>query len=104
MIENEKELIFNLYFNFCILSCKNDRSKITTDLVTNHLSAFSENSSRPKLFVKQEKFSFGNVYAGEIVEHSFLVKNIGDKDLLIGDAKASCGCTVPKWPKKQIIT
>ena len=99
----KKNLFLIFILTFCILSCKNDRSKITTDLVTNHLSAFSENSSRPKLFVKEEKFSFGNVYAGEIVEHSFLVKNIGDKDLLIGDAKASCGCTVPKWPKKPLL-
>ena len=23
--------------------------------------------------------------------------------MLIGDAKASCGCTVPKWPKKPLL-
>lgn len=30
------------------------------------------------------------------------IKNTGDKPLIISDARASCGCTVPSWPREPI--
>ncbi|TNF25305.1 MAG: DUF1573 domain-containing protein, partial [Bacteroidetes bacterium] len=29
-------------------------------------------------------------------------KNTGQGDLIITDAKGSCGCTVPEWPKEPV--
>ena len=48
------------------------------------------------------EFDFGTVTEGKVVEGTFVVKNVGKTDLLITDAKASCGCTVPEWPKGAI--
>lgn len=45
---------------------------------------------------------FGTVAEGTIVETSFMIKNTGKIDLVITDAKATCGCTVPVWPKKPV--
>lgn len=45
---------------------------------------------------------FGRIQAGEVVEYSFKFKNTGSRDLLITRAEASCGCTVPDWPKAPI--
>jgi hypothetical protein len=33
----------------------------------------------------------------------FTVKNVGDEPLIIQNAKASCGCTVPSYPKEPIM-
>jgi hypothetical protein len=36
------------------------------------------------------------------VVHIFKVKNTGEKNLIIGNAFGSCGCTVPEWPKEPV--
>ena len=46
---------------------------------------------------------FGNVRQdGGNVSHVFEFTNTGDKPLVIIDAKASCGCTQPKYPQEPI--
>jgi hypothetical protein len=45
---------------------------------------------------------FGTVNEGEVVETVYKVTNSGNTDLIITDAKASCGCTVPVWPRNAI--
>jgi len=47
-------------------------------------------------------FDFGTVNEGDVVEAEFIVTNSGKTDLIITDAQASCGCTVPVWPKEAI--
>jgi len=51
---------------------------------------------------QEEEFDFGDINAGDIVTHIFKFKNSGDAPLIIESATASCGCTVPKWPKEPI--
>ena len=34
--------------------------------------------------------------------HTFTFTNTGTNPLIISNAKGSCGCTVPKWPKEPI--
>jgi len=48
------------------------------------------------------EFDFGTVDEGEKVSHSYTFKNTGDEPLILSNAKGSCGCTVPKWPKEPI--
>ncbi len=47
-------------------------------------------------------FDFGTVNDGEMVSHSYKFKNTGSEPLVLSDAKGSCGCTVPKWPREPI--
>lgn len=47
-------------------------------------------------------YDFGTVKEGDVVEGVFKVANKGKTDLVITDASASCGCTVPEWPKDAI--
>ncbi|WP_298778000.1 DUF1573 domain-containing protein [uncultured Polaribacter sp.] len=49
-----------------------------------------------------KEYDFGTVNEGEIVETTFKVTNSGKTDLVITDAKTTCGCTVPVWPKAPI--
>jgi hypothetical protein len=45
----------------------------------------------------------GKIKKNQPVEAVFKVKNTGTTPLLIMDAKASCGCTVAKFPKDPIL-
>jgi hypothetical protein len=47
-------------------------------------------------------FDFGNIMDGDKVEHVFSFQNTGKEPLIISNAKGSCGCTVPQWPKDPI--
>ena len=36
------------------------------------------------------------------MKYAFKFKNTGSEPLVISDAKGSCGCTVPDWPREPI--
>jgi hypothetical protein len=45
---------------------------------------------------------FGRIEDGEMVRTVFKFTNTGKFPLLISSAQASCGCTVPRWPREPI--
>ncbi len=45
---------------------------------------------------------FGTIKEGEVVRHVFKLTNVGEHPLIIRNARGSCGCTVPHWPKEPI--
>ncbi len=51
---------------------------------------------------EEESFDFGMVNEGDMVKHLFKFKNTGSEPLVISNAKGSCGCTVPTWPKEPV--
>ena len=56
----------------------------------------------PSFSFKEEDHDFGTITDGDIVEHIFKFTNNGDAPLIITKASATCGCTVPNWPKEPI--
>jgi hypothetical protein len=46
--------------------------------------------------------SVGKISSGEKVGMDFVFYNKGRQSLVITNAKASCGCTVPEWDKKPV--
>jgi hypothetical protein len=48
-------------------------------------------------------YNFGTITEGEKVEYNFRFKNTGKKPLIITNASASCGCTVPEKPEKPVM-
>src|SRR5690606_22524075 len=44
----------------------------------------------------KSEHDFGSISEGENVTYDFAFKNTGKSDLIITDAKGSCGCTVPE--------
>ena len=48
------------------------------------------------------EYDFGTVTSGEKVQYAYKFKNTGSEPLIISNAKGSCGCTVPDWPKEPI--
>jgi hypothetical protein len=57
----------------------------------------------PKFLFEQPDFNFGTINEGEVVQHMYKFKNIGNAPLIISKATASCGCTVPSPPKEAIL-
>lgn len=49
-----------------------------------------------------DEYDFGKVKSGEQVTHEYKFTNTGKENLIIANAKGSCGCTVPQWPKEPI--
>jgi hypothetical protein len=56
----------------------------------------------PAITFEKQLHDFGKVTLGEVLEYSFKLTNTGGSDLIIYKAEASCGCTVPEWPKEPI--
>ncbi|MBK6952738.1 MAG: DUF1573 domain-containing protein [Crocinitomicaceae bacterium] len=51
----------------------------------------------------ETKHDFGNVFYPSENKYTFKFKNTGKAPLIIKDAKASCGCTVPNKPEEPIM-
>ncbi len=51
---------------------------------------------------EETKFDFGTMQEGEKVEHVFTFTNTSINPLTITNARGSCGCTVPEWPREPI--
>jgi hypothetical protein len=47
--------------------------------------------------------TIGKIMSGEKAGMDFVFFNAGKKSLIILDAKASCGCTVPEWDKNPVL-
>ncbi|MFI0426502.1 MAG: DUF1573 domain-containing protein [Flavobacterium sp.] len=56
----------------------------------------------PKVKLDKLVHDFGTINEGDKVETEFIVTNDGEADLVIAEAKGSCGCTVPQPPKDPI--
>jgi len=50
----------------------------------------------------ESTYDFGEVMEGEKVNHKYTFTNTGSEPLIISNAKGSCGCTVPNWPRTPI--
>ncbi|HLA55907.1 MAG TPA: DUF1573 domain-containing protein [Flavobacterium sp.] len=56
----------------------------------------------PVMTFAHTEHDFGMINAGDKVTYTFDFKNTGEADLLISDAKGSCGCTIPEYPKEPV--
>jgi hypothetical protein len=62
-----------------------------------------DTANAPVLKFEVESYDFGKIIQGEIVNYEFKFANTGKSPLVISNATASCGCTVPEWPKKPVL-
>lgn len=90
--------IFSMFSLVWLFACSSgDRKKE----LTQHQS-IDANIQGPAIRFDEEVFDFGTVKEGDVVEHTFTFTNVGSAPLLIENAMASCGCTVPEWSSEPI--
>lgn len=113
-----------LLFAFSLLlmaACKNDGATTETETVDPAVPASTApNTAVPtenplktqepaipagpitEITFAETEYDFGTVMDGEKVVHEYAFTNTGDEPLIISNAKGSCGCTVPDWPREPI--
>jgi len=52
---------------------------------------------------ERDIYDFEKIVQGEKVQHEFKFKNTGKSPLIISNATATCGCTIPETPKEPIL-
>lgn len=84
-----------------LLSCDVRRKdKIADDSLQKTTSALKDSTS---VALIDTTYNFGTITEGEKVEYNFRFKNTGKKPLVIINAHASCGCTIPEKPEKPVM-
>ncbi|WP_192822436.1 DUF1573 domain-containing protein [Rufibacter sp. LB8] len=111
--------------SFMTVSCEKTTTEETTTTVTDQNSAngsaaapaandpatnpnvagqeaVNPNGPKPVMTFKESEHDFGNIKDNQKVQHTFSFTNTGQAPLIIESATATCGCTVPEWPKEPI--
>ncbi len=61
------------------------------------------NPNAPEIAFESEIHDYGTIKQGAEGGCEFKFKNTGKEPLIISNARGSCGCTVPTWPKEPIM-
>lgn len=64
--------------------------------------ATTDQNWNPPLEFEKETHDYGTIKNGSDGTCEFRFKNTGKEPILITNAKGSCGCTVPEYPKEPI--
>ncbi|MFP5437914.1 MAG: DUF1573 domain-containing protein [Bacteroidia bacterium] len=90
--------------SLALVSCKKENAALTIDDATAKKAELAHANAGKMPIIKFEntEHDFGTIKAGEKVEYTYKFANDGTADLLITDAKASCGCTVPDYTKTPV--
>lgn len=92
-------------FAACQNSTKSDATAVsTTEVSTDGSNEAAGEASGESAVLKfdDENYNFGKITQGEKVAYSYKFKNVGKSPLIILNATATCGCTVPEVPKEPI--
>ncbi len=76
--------------------CRNQKSTEVTGMVED------QTGLKPEISFEKTEHNLGRIVQGEKVGYNFVFINEGGASLVILDANASCGCTVPKYSKEPI--
>ncbi len=96
-------LIIAIMSAFVFTSCKeNAAEKVSEENVAEAADRDANAGKFPVITFNEKEFDFGTIDQGTKVEHVFKFTNTGDAPLVIVNAKSSCGCTVPTYPKTPI--
>ena len=61
-----------------------------------------ETAGGAEMTFETEVIDYGTIPQNADGVRTFVFTNTGNEPLIISDAKGSCGCTVPTWPKQPI--
>lgn len=91
-----KKILFSLVVMFGAVAATNTLSAQTTTTATPQVD------NGAKIVFTKDTHDYGTIKNGADGTCTFEFKNTGNAPLIISNAKGSCGCTVPSWPKEPI--
>jgi hypothetical protein len=97
------KFIHILFFVALATACTTDPSKKAKANDGAAVETVASASDAPVMTFDKLSHDFGTIDEGEVVETVFTLTNTGSSDLIILNARGSCGCTVPDYPKDQPI-
>jgi uncharacterized cupredoxin-like copper-binding protein len=97
------KFIHILFFVALATACTTDPSKKAESNDGAVVETVASASDAPVMTFDKLSHDFGTIDEGEVVETVFTFTNTGSSDLIILNARGSCGCTVPDYPKDQPI-
>ncbi len=98
--------LFLFLLTFSLASCKKENavSKVNKQNLVNAKDRDAQiEKGAASISFDKTTHDFGTVEEGSIVKTVFTISNSGKTDLIITEAKASCGCTVIDLPKGKTI-
>lgn len=81
---------------------KTSETKVTSSTETAETKKVEDKGPKAKIKFEETEFDFGEISEGTLAKHTFNFTNTGDVPLVIKNARGSCGCTVPDWPRSPI--
>jgi len=91
-------------FALSVVSCKDKASeKVSEEQVAEAAEQDAKVGDLAAMSFEEQEFDFGTINEGDIAEHTFKFTNTGKSELIITNAKGSCGCTVPSYPRNTPI-
>jgi len=107
MIRKASTLLFVL---LVMAACKKEVPEQPENKIQNSLppslvrkpTPLPANGKYAEMTFNSQEHDFGTITQGDKVVYDFQFKNTGGSDLVIANAKGSCGCTVPEYPKEPV--
>ncbi len=94
-----KRIILSAVVLLAFAACNQSKTNSTEDVnTTTSVSA----EGAPAFKFEKEVYDVGKIKQGEKVSFDFIFTNTGNTPLIISDAVATCGCTVPEIPKEPV--
>ena len=95
-----KKLIIGLGIALSLSACNSKDS--STAVVLDSTGKVISAANAPVMKFEEELYDFGKIAEGTSVKYEFKFENTGKTALIISNATATCGCTVPEYPTKPI--
>ncbi len=101
---NIKSILFSTILILSMVACKDNAASRIDDKNLESAKLRDSQTAQGMAVIRFDKteHDFGTIKEGDVVETTFEIENIGTADLIISNASATCGCTVPEWPKEPI--
>lgn len=74
----------------------------TTSQPSTGASVQSVAADAPVMTFEKTNWDFGTIQEGDVVKHTYTFTNTGKSPLIIQNATAQCGCTVPDWTRTPV--
>ncbi len=102
-----KRIVFVVAVTGVLLFTTSCKDKASSKIVADNLETASERDvaakNLPVMSSEKSEHDFGSIIQGTPQETIFKFTNTGNAPLIITDARSSCGCTVPQYPKNTPI-